>query len=84
MIGSWECFLVKKGGKFAKGISFIKILTELLQSCSYLREEKISPNEEVSWWSSHCGSAETNVTSIHEDTGLISGLAQGVKDLALL
>ena len=26
--------------------------------------------------SSHHGSAETNLTSIHEDTGLISGLTQ--------
>ena len=27
-------------------------------------------------WSSHCGSAETNLTSIHEDTGSIPGLTQ--------
>ena len=27
--------------------------------------------------SSHCGTAETNPTSIHEDVGLIPGLAQG-------
>ena len=34
--------------------------------------------------SSHCGSAETNPTSIHEARGLIPGLAQWVKALALL
>ena len=29
-----------------------------------------------SLWSSHYGSEETNLASIHEDTGLIPGLAQ--------
>ena len=33
--------------------------------------------------SSHCGSVVTNPTSIHEDEGLMPGLAQCVKDLAL-
>ena len=34
--------------------------------------------------SSHCGSVVTNPTSIHEDAGLIPGLAQRVKDPGLL
>ena len=34
-------------------------------------------------WSSQCGSVVVNPISIHENMGLIRGLAQWVKDLAL-
>ena len=33
--------------------------------------------------SSHCGSTEMNVTSIHEDAGSVLGLTQWVKDPVL-
>ena len=45
-------------------------------------DEKIE--KQVDLQSSHCGSEEMNLTSIHEDTGLIPGLTQWVKDPALL
>ena len=48
------------------------------------------PHTIISWilkvnvGSSHCGSAEINSTSTHEDAGSIPGPIQWVKDLALL
>ena len=41
------------------------------------RQQKFIPS------SLHCGSVETNLTSIHKDTCLIPGLAQWVKDPVL-
>ena len=39
--------------------------------------KKLTAN--IMTWSSHCGTMETNPTSIHEDAGLIPGLPQRVK-----
>ena len=40
------------------------------------------PKELVKNGSSHCGTAETNLTRNYEVEGLILGLAQWIKDLA--
>ena len=39
--------------------------------------------KEIYIGNSHCGAAETNPTFIHEDVGLIPGLAPWVRDPAL-
>ena len=53
----------------------------------FLRKNKIGHRAMIEFpqrWSSHCGSAEMNLTSIHEDKGSVPGLAQWVKALVLL
>ena len=46
-------------------------------------QDAIKETLKTSRWSSHCGLAVRNLTSIHEDEGSIPGLAQWVKDLVL-
>ena len=40
-------------------------------------------DKKMAWRSSLCGSAEMNLTGIHEDAGSILGLTQWVKDPVL-
>ena len=65
--GCWHCpGLYYNGGEDAylhnSQLSTFHVL------CTHLRKEI--------QWSSLCGSAETNMTSIHEDAGSIPGLSQ--------
>ena len=43
-----------------------------------LRKELTKVNKTSQNWSSRCGAAEVNPTSIHEDVGLIPGLPRSV------
>ena len=45
---------------------------------------EVCTQEAAIWGSSHCDSVIMNPTSIHEDTGSIPGLDQGVKDSVVL
>ena len=47
------------------------------------KEEETNKQKEGGFRVPHCGSEVTNLTRIHEDKSLISGLTQWVKDLAL-
>ena len=56
---------------------------EQINEFSKTERHKIGIQKSVIFWSSHCGSVETNLTSIHKDRGSIPGPAQWVKNLAL-
>ena len=62
---------------FRGGENILKLIMVVIKEfCDILKTTDL--------WSSHCGSVETNLTSIHEGTGLIPGLTQWVKDPVLL
>ena len=65
----------------------IKETTTLEFWCS-IKEEYLQLSEETFkipfFGSSHCDATETNLTSIHEDVGLVLDLTLWVRNLALL
>ena len=72
--------LITKVGKsfLISGPAFDKLSSNMLYLDTGICIKETPPG------SSHHGSTETNLTTIHEDVGLITGLAWWVKDLALL
>ena len=63
----------------------LKSFVGALETNQEYRTTKQMPNQEkVTFMSSHCGSVEIYLTSIHEVAALIPGLAQWVGDVALM
>ena len=62
----------------------IALITGMYKGGGSRDTEGESTNSKEIYRSSHHGSVVTNPSSIHEDLVLIPGLAQWVKDLALL
>ena len=81
-LGIWHCHCSILGRCWSMG----SIPGQELPHATGLGEKKPKQQELRNYralGSSHLGSAETNLTSIHEDAGSITGLALWVKDPAL-
>ena len=65
--------------------TFKNMLLYISKSCLLLLVSLSKPSfsSEQKSWSSHHGSAVTNPTSIHEDTGSVLGLAQWVQESSI-
>ena len=56
----------------------------LLQAAGMAKKQKQKPSKQDGSWSSRCGTAQMNLSRNQEVVGSIPGLAQWVKDPALL
>ena len=77
---SLEVFIWTGGRKDPFKFTFLSLFYSLFLP---LNSTIIIAKKKDYFGSSHCGSAETNLTSIHEDARSITGIAQWVRDLAL-
>ena len=57
--------------------------TASIVSTTFLETSHLNGSLNASRMSACCGTMETNMISIHEDAGLIPGLTQWTRDLAL-
>ena len=68
------CIMLKRSNQEEEDISTVNIYAPTIEHIN-IREWLRALKEEINR-SSHCGTAEMNLTNIHEDAGLIPGLAQ--------
>ena len=73
--------LLKQTAKCSQHPQFKKVTAWLIVLIMLKKRDHLSKNLDLR--SSACSAAEMNLTNIHDDMDLISGLAQCVRDLVL-
>ena len=78
----FPCGTMGKGTSVVTAVALIAAMAQV-QSLAWEFPHATGVAKKIRRGSSHCGSAVTNLTSIHEDIGLTPGPTRWIKDLAL-